>query len=141
MHDCPLQNPVNKKSVIDYNKFILPEDEMWIKKITGKLIKSGYTSHKQFKADLHQLMTNAQTYNGSEGGVCAYPRKQSHFGCYMLAALHAQRSCFETCNRCLLCQLFIAAITFCYNTCGHFAYSHAAIPGKYLAKLTSVQAC
>ena len=67
-----LQLPVSKKNVADYNKFVLPEDEMWIKKINGKLGKSGYTSGQQFKADVRQLKVNAEGYNLG-GGLCAYP--------------------------------------------------------------------
>ena len=67
-----LQIPVNKKNVADYNNFVLPEDEMWIKKINGKLAKSGYTSGQQFKADVRQLKVNAEGYNLG-GGLCAYP--------------------------------------------------------------------
>lgn len=67
-----LQVPVNKKNVSDYNNFVPPEDEMWIKKINGKLAKSGYTSGQQFKADVCQLKVNAEGYNLG-GGLCAYP--------------------------------------------------------------------
>ena len=63
---------MSKKNVADYNKFVLPEDEMWIKKINGKLGKSGYTSGQQFKADVRQLKVNAEGYNLG-GGLCAYP--------------------------------------------------------------------
>ena len=45
---------------------------MWIKKINGKLGKSGYTSGQQFKADVRQLKVNAEGYNLG-GGLCAYP--------------------------------------------------------------------
>ena len=102
MYECLMQNSVNKKKVEDYSKFIQPEDEMWLKKISGKLTKSGYTSHKQFQADVHQLMTNAQIYNGAGGGVCAYPGKQSHFGCLLIAALHMKVSCCENWKGCLM---------------------------------------
>ena len=63
---------MSKKNVADYNNFVLPEDEMWIKKINGKLTKSGYTSGQQFKADVRQLKMNAEGYNLG-GGLCAFP--------------------------------------------------------------------
>lgn len=63
---------MNKKNVADYNNFVLPEDEMWIKKINGRLAKSGYTTGQQFKADVCQLKVNAEGYNLG-GGLCAYP--------------------------------------------------------------------
>ena len=63
---------MSKKNVADYNNFVLPEDEMWIKKINGKLTKSGYTSGQQFKADVRQLKMNAEKYNLG-GGLCAFP--------------------------------------------------------------------
>ena len=67
---------MSKKNVADYNKFVLPEDEMWIKKINGKLGKSGYTSGQQFKADVRQLKVNAEGYN--LGGDCAPTQVQPH---------------------------------------------------------------
>lgn len=67
-----LQIQVSKKNVADYNKFVQPEDEMWIKKINGKLAKSGYTSGQQFKNDVRQMKLNAENYNLG-GGLCAYP--------------------------------------------------------------------
>lgn len=108
-----LQNPVNKKQIEDYGNFVKPEDEMWVKKINGKLTKSQYTSHKQFKADIHQLMRNAQVYNAAfGGGVCAYPgmnewnsRPCRHdiiahcinaTSCFRLFILHWKLNCHST---------------------------------------------
>ena len=67
-----LQVQVSKKNVKDYNSFVQPEDEMWIKKINGKLAKSGYSSSQQFVADVQQMRVNAEAYNLG-GGLCAFP--------------------------------------------------------------------
>lgn len=67
-----LQVQVSKKNVKDYNNFVRPEDEIWVKKINGKLAKSGYSSSQQFMADVHQLLMNAEAYNLG-GGLCAFP--------------------------------------------------------------------
>ena len=60
------------KGVADYNDFVKPEDEMWIKKINQKLTRSAYVTHRQFREDVHQILKNAQKYNLSTG-VCAHP--------------------------------------------------------------------
>ena len=68
-----LQTPVNKKLVTDYNRYVMVEDEMWIKKINVKLTRSVYVTHQQFKEDVHQILRNAQQYNVLSPSMCAYP--------------------------------------------------------------------
>lgn len=78
-----LQVQVSKKHVKDYNNFVQPEDEIWIKKINGKLAKSGYSSRQQFLADVHQMRANAEAYNLG-GGLCAFPGNS----CLQLLEMH-----------------------------------------------------
>lgn len=68
-----LQNPVNKKYVADYNKFVPPEKEMWVKKINIKLTRSQYTSRTDFQKDVNQIAKNARAYNLHPEAVCANP--------------------------------------------------------------------
>ena len=61
-----------KVGVPDYNNYVKPEEEMWIKKINQKLTRSAYVTHGQFRQDMLQILKNAQTYNTSTG-ECAHP--------------------------------------------------------------------
>jgi len=62
-----------KNAVADYNKYVEPEDEMWIKKINQKLTRSAYVTHGQFREDVHQILKNAHKYNQFSGSMCAHP--------------------------------------------------------------------
>ena len=70
-----LQIPVSKVRVTDYNDFVRPEDEMWLKKINGKLTKVQYVNRSQFQNDVHQIWKNAVKYNVYSGSLCAFPGK------------------------------------------------------------------
>lgn len=104
-----LQLPVlktGKNGVSDYNKFVKPEDEMWIKKINQKLTRSAYVTHGQFREDMHQIMKNAVTYNTSTAD-CAHPGPLFvivlalvfalfwHFFCIVLQLVLAQQECHQ----------------------------------------------
>ena len=100
-----MQSSVTKtgKGVADYNNFVKPEDEMWIKKINQKLTRSAYVTHGQFREDVHQILKNAVTYNQSTG-VCAHPGPLSVPGklvssqqeCHQPNVLASQRDCIFT---------------------------------------------
>ena len=57
---CWLQTEVSKRVVTDYNKFVPPEKEMWVKKINTKLTRSQYASHNEFQKDIFQILKNAR---------------------------------------------------------------------------------
>jgi len=89
-----------KIGVADYNNFVKPEDEMWIKKINQKLTRSAYVTHGQFREDVHQILKNALTYNQSTGecahpGLLFYPCKlvSSQQECHQPNVLASQRDC------------------------------------------------
>ena len=70
----PLQTPVvktGKQGVTDYNNFVRPEDEMWVRKISQKLTRAAYVTHIQFREDVHQILKNAQKYNDA-GSLCGH---------------------------------------------------------------------
>lgn len=64
---------VNTKTIADYNDFVAPEDEMWLDKILEKANAGWYVTVDAFRADMQQLVTNAQAYNGPDGGAQRYP--------------------------------------------------------------------
>lgn len=68
---CWLQTEVSKRVVTDYNKFVPPEKEMWVKKINTKLTRSQYASHNEFQKDIFQILKNARAYNYNPEAVCA----------------------------------------------------------------------
>ena len=92
-----LQVPVNKKMVTDYNSFVKADDEIWIKKINSKITRSLYTTAKQFEADVHQILKNAQKYNVHSASMCAFPGKFSHcFACWLYTRPTCSKcACFE----------------------------------------------
>ena len=68
-----LQTPVSKKMVKDYNDFVTVSEEMYIKIISGVLSRAQYVTHEEFRADVHQILKNAQKYNLSMASLCACP--------------------------------------------------------------------
>ncbi len=106
-----LQLPVlktGKNGVSDYNKFVKPEDEMWIKKINQKLTRSAYVMHGQFREDMHQILKNAVTYNTSTAD-CAHP------GPLFVIVLPLVFALFWHCF-CTVLALFLRCFATCFGT-------------------------
>jgi len=62
------RQPVSKTLVPDYNKFVAPEDELWLDKMINTAKGSRYSSVAQFRADINRICRNAEAYNSPGGG-------------------------------------------------------------------------
>ena len=67
------KDKVSKNTISDYNRFVHPDDEMWLGELLKRCRQGKYDSVAAYLADAHKIESNAQKYNGINGGICAHP--------------------------------------------------------------------
>ena len=64
---------MSKNTVQDYNRYVEPDEEMWLGEILKKSKQGKYESVEAYRADAAKIELNCRKYNGINGGICANP--------------------------------------------------------------------
>ena len=68
-----VQEKVASQFCPDYNQWVEPEKEMWLRRIMDKCRKGDYSNHAEFHTDVCQIAANSRAYNSEGHGIYRGP--------------------------------------------------------------------